>query len=114
MISKELLSLVLGFPFASIQDTRIGNSMLEYTTYQLPTHKYKSINLDTLGRLCKEWCLLNGFQIESAININGGYAVVLYANSCAVIAYSILTVSTELEAIILATAWVTEQKKCYD
>lgn len=74
------------------------------------------VNLDTLGRLCKEWCLTKEWMICS--NINGkdysgegiGFASLQdfeYEYDCDKLQFS---ANTELEAIIKATKWVAKEK----
>ena len=57
MISKELLSLVLGYndidTIYELEENFICVTM--YANLSRGTRE-EDINLDTLGRLCKEWC----------------------------------------------------------
>jgi len=45
---------------------RIGNNIVEYTTYELPTHKYKEINIHELANKCKEWALEQGYELRTS------------------------------------------------
>lgn len=109
VISKELLSLVLGYRVSElhVEDNNI--------CYWKEDNTYDAVlNLDTLGRLCKKWCLKQDiidaidFYIEKEsveFEICGffedktkGYS--LHTDNC----------DTELEAIIKATEWVAKEK----
>ena len=60
MISKELLSLVLGYEVLKInysQDNELG--------YVRQGNPFCTLNLDTLGRRCKEWCATHGYNVSS-------------------------------------------------
>ena len=76
-ISKELLSLVLDKNIDSVgnvkdnQDELFCENILEFypsqegNPYILPNGKLTTINLDTLGRLCKEWCWKQDYVIKT-------------------------------------------------
>ena len=65
--------------------------------------------LDTLTKKMKEWCLKQKYQIESAINTNGGYAHI-YDSETAFNVKSIMTVKSEFEAVLKATEWAAKEK----
>jgi len=105
VISKELLSLILG--------VEVGNYAMHgnYIKYENTANKLgdiNNLNLDTLGRLCKEWCLTQRYQILSELQMYGAYAQV---NSEDYILDPItFKADTELEAIIKATEFVAREK----
>ncbi len=105
MISTELLSKVLNFPFNSITDIQYDNNLLLYTTYSLPTHKYKEINIYELAHKCKEWAFKEGFVVQSNINNQGAYAII---NDTGEIFH--IQADTELKAIFKACEWILEQQ----
>jgi len=112
MINTKLLSLVLEVN-GEINDklTYIDDNVLYYHTYAnivIGTRDYE-INLDTLGRLCKEWCFFQGYYLIS------GYDFENEIMTCFVNVKDELTTEefedkTELEAIIKATEWVAKEK----
>jgi len=57
------LSEMIGMPYPCITNMRIGNNLIEYTTYELPTHKYKEINTHELVHKCKEWAWTKNYEI---------------------------------------------------
>ena len=79
MISKELLSLVLCEEFIRPSDMKIiGNNIMWYEMTIQNTPRYKSeVNLDTLGRLCKE-CMIVFFVVRLRYYIVVQYHRVLY------------------------------------
>lgn len=134
LLGKKLLSLVLGETvitgeysatthncgesFNSICTAiieTVGNE-LSYTVLNNGYHE-KYLNLDTLGRLCKEWCWDNDIELKMSRNANGFKAVLEHRfnmdfenklenyneNVCCM-------VKTELEAIIKATEFVAKEK----
>ena len=111
LIKKELLSLVL--------DKKIQDIIIVYEDsikYEINSNKNKwgseaiDLNLDTLGRLCKEWAWKNYFiTIRSGIAENGGWANLANDNSVSFVSMDIPL--TELEAIIKATKWVANEKE---
>ncbi len=109
MISKELLSLSLDIPLYAITDVVLNNNNeVLYSTYTLPTIKYKAVNLDTLGRLCKDWLKCKGYVVTITHHLDT-VAVYLHAGVRRYSSES-MSVYTELEAIIKATEWVANEK----
>jgi len=106
LISKELLSLVLGINnISGIYE--ITDNELNYATYADITQGMRDydLNLDTLGRLCKEWC----YDLNSIILTSGRYSYDKFFASkdnqnC--IGFG----ETELEAIINATEYIANEK----
>jgi len=115
MISKELLSLVLDETINSyeIEDSHCRNSRELYIKakgeecgYGETEYSFQ-INLDTLGRLCKEWIYKNGSNYsirkdDSAVSVHVYWQM---QGSVEFVAY------TELEAIIKATEYVYSLSK---
>jgi len=107
IISKELLSLVLGKNITEIKYVELTNSIK--CEYGKEWRDFITVNLDTLGRLCKEWCWIKHYNL-----ISGRYlpndkffcdGETDFKNKCITI-YA----DTELEATILATEWIAKEK----
>lgn len=109
LITKELLSIVLDIPIGAITELKpYTENDIVYTTYTLPTIKYKILNLDTLGRLCKEWLYSKDIHfsyqtIQEREESPHNHFVELQKK------YGFHGI-TELEAIIKATEWVAREK----
>lgn len=100
LISKELLSGVLG---SEVEELRPKDDYLEFE-YVIPTTKYEahiqSVNLDTLDRLCKEWCIEQGAFIDAYYRShNTGY-----------VAYLGAWVSSDKKSFIEVAQWVYDYK----
>ncbi len=108
MISKELLSKVLNFPFTSITNIQSGNNLIAYTTYELPTHKYKFINIYELAYMCKEWAYKQDWEyiINTHKTINGKLYRVWFEKDTETEFFA----DTEPEAIFKACEWILTQK----
>ena len=109
LISKELLSLVLNEEIKEINSVSKEDkfeNILWYNDYE------DGINIDTLGRLCKEWYYENALGHSAwlcpkkdktwehnkfALYVNGHEEKYVYGD-------------TELEAIIKATKWIANKK----
>jgi len=103
-IKKKLLSLVMGDDVVKIESDVIRNGLVVH--FELAK---EHLNLDTLGRLCKEWCWKNYFiTIRSGIAENGGWSNLANDNSVSFVSMDIPL--TEFEAIIKATEWVANKK----
>jgi len=64
-ISKELLSLVLGEEIANCPNYSVHDNILRYCTPDLKVgDDVHQLNLDTLGRLCKEWITRQGYTLK--------------------------------------------------
>ena len=133
MISKELLSLVLGITIDELNPIVIEDNELRYIEdYDIDYTQgsWKHLNLDTLGRLCKKWCIhqRRHLRTQSFHNLNhklkdsdeamkyieGEDLTILY--QCQVNHYTghdlwVCSDKTELEAIIKATTWVAKNKE---
>ena len=117
MISKELLSLVLCKEVCGIfeEDDWLEDNEMIYNNYVGGVEDCNMvdgyINLDTLGRLCKEYCNqlpLKRYQIYSGITAFGGSAE-LYSGAIKQVAEN-FEASTELGAIIKATNWIANER----
>lgn len=110
LLNEELLSLVLGKEVQfGILGGRVKRNYLSYQikeTYEV--NVYHQINLDTLGRLCKEWAVTQGYQIESGVNKDYMYATVYYSDSYRVEAVS--EVFKKDSCIFEATNWIAKEK----
>ena len=106
IISKELLSLVLGIEITRI-DYKIKGNELEVLQKFYSHSDWVAINLDTLGRLYKEWCWEQGYYIalkRRNVDCYKAYPCVINRDASSVEFVGI----TELEAIIKATEWVAK------
>lgn len=110
IINKELLSLVVA---EKVTNYGVENNGLWYTIPKVFGHKI--LNLDTLGRLCKEWCLKQDYELMSGI----------IKKECVCLIYTIKAnrwddvttkklAGTEIEAVIKATEWVAKEKGIKD
>jgi len=111
MITKETLGLVLGKEVTQIMGTHLDGQLY----YEFESNKYP-LNLDTLGRLCKEWCFKQGYS--QYIKIRKDLMNLYEEDHFFVVQFGIgsdknaiqFTGKTELEAIIKATQWVAKEK----
>ncbi len=108
MISKELLSLMEGEEVDTIFFRPLKNYLI-YTVVDEPD-KDIVLNLDTLTRLCKEWCFKKEYILASAFIVKG-----FFSSSYCLIKRPTMSNEkyvcathgdTELEAVIKATEWV--------
>jgi len=115
MISKELLSLVLGLDVMAVCSEQGGK--LKYcfddSCGNLISRESK-INLDTLGRLCKEWCETQDYNAFSCPKMVKAFAgcQLYYRWNDGTISDEMLffEADTELEAIVKATEFVVNEK----
>lgn len=107
MISKELLSLILDRKDIKEVDSEFIPFDNEIAVV-MQDEEILHYNLDTLGRLCKEWCHKHGYYISSMIT-KGGKG---FAESDIFFCHQIdsFEEDIELEAIIKATKWVAKEK----
>jgi len=110
MISKELLSLVLGMQVKDVDVTydHPNHVVFNHKNYKGKQRYTNAKNLECLGRLCKEWVDKNTPTfIRSHRDITG------YANVPLDFEVKYFRADTELEAIIKATEWVAKEWKLY-
>ena len=101
MISKELLSTVLGIEVINFSH---GGDFIEYSAVGI----LRDINIFELANKCKEWVYKKSiYHISSHIHGGGGYALVYqeYSEDC----YFSCIATTEPEAIFKACEWVIKQ-----
>ena len=115
-ISKELLGLVLGeeLDILQIDDNEILCFSYTYNdrTDYLGENNY--LNVDTLTRLMKEWCLEQGYTI-SALPVKEEYIywiseVIRYTDEAEYREFYDTENTTEHEAVLKATKWVAKEK----
>jgi len=105
LISKELLSLVLDKEVRDkYLEVKIEDNSLKYSV-KIGFVKY--INLDTLGRLCKEWIIEQGYDYEISTDKNSTN-IELFKDLMSETIF--LSYTTELKAIVVATEWVAKEK----
>ena len=112
MISTELLSLVLGEEIIQL-DSKISNNMISRRVGYYSYSQWENLNLDTLGRLCKEWCLVGDYEISSKITRRRSGAIKAISSVSKVGEKGDkkpYTSNNELKAIIKATEWVAKEK----
>jgi len=117
MISKELLSLVLGIETPKRISIDECNVNIHNGTSKFIS---SSINLDTLGRLCKEWCINQDCYSVSTFVHTKGKAKVKWTEQRYADKFNqvhnldfespYFYGNTEPEAIILVTEWVAKAK----
>ena len=117
LLSKELLSLVLGEDIVTDKIYTVGNNLVWYHLNSKGEKAYKrDVNLDTLGRLCKEFCLKQGYTLRTEPIDDDGLvywviAVVEYTDDAEYLRFSSLDTDNELEAVLLGTEFVAKEKK---
>lgn len=115
MISKELLSEILGVMVESIH---ISNNVSEIN-YTVSMGGYKYINIHELAFLCKEWAYKNGTAIASTFypdkKLDGTNMPDCYCMTAKVgkiFTYdNIFEADTEPEAIFKACQWILKEMK---
>jgi len=115
MIKKELLSLVLGVELEpkrnEVNPIPIGkecghNVVFYWEKGETNFHNgAKAVCVDTLGRLCKEWCLKQRYYLQSHIQSSGGDC-----KCTGIDTVRDFRENSELEAILKATEWVANEK----
>ena len=115
LISKELLSLILDSDINSIQYIRHDERYIEKNCIQFQHYgETESLNKDTLGRLCKEWCMKNGYilDIRYLSEFSKYRCIIQYEKNG--LEFPVIDCipleNLELEAIIKATEWVAKEK----
>ena len=115
-LTPELLGLVLGekvyYKDLAMVKVHIGNNELFYSKkdYKWTGH---SINLDTLTRLCKEWCYNCKDDSVSIVIYHdhlGKYNAQVDFTIATELGEQWFSGDTELEAVIEATHWVDKKK----
>lgn len=111
MISKELLSEVLGNKVESIRlvekyDGRIGGRVNDlHITFE---DYVENINIYEIAYRCKEWAILKGYELHSAwTDVNEAY-LELYSKY---LEERKFTTETETEAIFKACQWILGNKE---
>lgn len=107
--TTELLSLVLEYPVIEISDCVEDNELTYKLEEGIKYFQWQSINLDTLGRLHKEWCIKNNYILKSFISSEKGFCIIetLIGEDKII---DVKIEDTELEAIIKATKWIANEK----
>jgi len=109
MIDRELLGEVLSIKVHSIEPIIINEisftTVSQHLNRDLTKPRYITVNLDTLGRLCKEWARSKGVTIfETSFDDENNYKIRLALGWHT---YETST-ETELEAIIKACEWAKD------
>ena len=102
MISKELLSKVLGIEVKEIRWIKTHKNQLQYDVEE--DMDYTTINIHELANKCKEWAIENGYSLASYTNAKAWicrdpYKIEPY-----------LCADTEPEAIFKACQYIMEQE----
>jgi len=117
MISKELLSLIVGYKVTYIEiKPKISNKQRIFYCFldedDIECEEFFCIEM--LGRLCKEWCDKKGYSLSSTCT--GRVLVSRYWYNKRKRGVSkkqdkeLFKADTEVEAIIKATEWVAREK----
>ena len=107
LISKELLSLVLNY--SDINNIyELGDNEVSITRYANIARgsREEDINIDTLGRLCKEWCLKQGYHLIEYVNA----VEIIQRTGCRNLHKIINTKDFKASTVIKATKWVANKK----
>ena len=109
-IRKKLLSLVMGDDVVKIESDVIRNGLVVH--FELAK---EHLNLDTLGRLCKEWCWKQGYSLQITWMLDDGFRymeIAIWDKETMLQKYEVPAnpKDTELDAIIKATEWVAKEK----
>ncbi len=120
MISKELLSLILNTDVGDIkkhaqQHIGIRGSYveIEYLNLEYNMNQWVTINLDTVVKMCKEWCNKQGYSIRTEMHYTNSNIIYILNYKCAIRSWEEhfkTTFTTELEAVIKATEYVAKEK----
>jgi len=107
-LTPELLSLVLNNEIRVFEHKDNNIEYIEGYEHGYLDADWQSINLDTLGRLCKKWCYEQGILLESG----NTYCTIIDMSETSVmnLGDERYVETTELEAIIKATVWVAKEK----
>ena len=93
-----------------IIEAKLSDTHLLYTSYIKPRlQDWKSLNLDTLTRLMKEWCLEQGYMLMSSPNYIGTITIQVSMKGLDLLCNS--DFKTEVEAVYKATEYVYKQVK---
>jgi len=119
-LTPELLGLVLGInDVNNIYEDLAEEGEITYTQYANITRGRRTtdLNLDTLTRLCKEWCHKKGYDLFSGREQGFDYYLCLIYNTYGSSWNDTIKsekADTELEAVIKATEWVAKEKGIYN
>ena len=113
MISKELLSEVLGIEVWNIKDASTGAL---YVPDNAIGFEYKdcmagAANIYELAHKCKEWIISKRHDVLSGGIEDGKYSCYLDSQSTENEVLNAHYANTENEAIFLACEWIMEQKE---
>ncbi len=113
MIPKELLSLILNDDITWISNDISDNNLTYEENYNDVQNRH--INLDTLGRLCKEWCHehnYNAFSCPKMVKASAGCQLYYRWNDGSISDEDLFfEADTELEAIIKAVEYILKDEK---
>ena len=110
MISKELLSKVLGLTVVKVPE--LDGTILWYkgiiNIKGSPYTKELSINIYELAYKCKEWALSKNYILQSSIEIDCGYCEISYIilNQVEKV---LITAESEPEAVFKACEWILDK-----
>ena len=96
-----------------VEKFKIALTNEKYNTvlvYQEIGNNEKTINLDTLTRLCKEWCYKQDYVIKSFIDHSGDCFAYISSGIKGMQYKDGFCSDTELEAVLKATQWVRDNK----
>ena len=107
MIKKELLSQIMGEKVIDIFERPLKN----YLDYSTEDEDDIILNFDTLGMLCKEYIHLNGWLVKIHYPLNRvDISVSVAQGSTTIFSEKEFIANTELEAVLLATQFIANEK----
>lgn len=108
MISKELLSEILGVDIKQLVKVRILDNELEYQdSFEVGTGVFSYINIYELAHRCKEWTHNNGYWMDSCFTGQ----VKLYHSGETYPFKTLHTETTEPQAIFKACEWILNKQR---
>lgn len=109
-IEKNLLSLVIDYEvtYIKIMPKISGKQRIFYRYLDEDDIECEeSFCVEMLGRLCKEWCLKQGYELSSRLDLITKATSILWLGFVECLTSN---GDTELEVIIKATHWVAKEK----
>ncbi len=107
MIKKRLLEIVLNKNITYLSD--VTDNKLPYQ--ESGKEGWQTINLDTLNRLYKEFCLNNGYRLHGYQSQSQATFEVINEDKFIDFCETTITNENELDAVFKATIWVAKKKK---
>ncbi len=112
LISKELLSEVLGLEKIDDILESISEGFIEYTIEPINSDKgiWECINIHELAHKCKEWAKTKGYAMFSAVTKNKAICLYDLWNKPIDSYEKLSKAPTEPEAVFKACQWIKDNK----